>query len=82
MMMAQLVQYIGQADAFTPKQKTDRMNQICDAMQADGYRLVTAIPDIGGEGHNGRYLAVLRSSRRGSKQHPRLPGRPCLRSRL
>ena len=49
-MMAQLVHYIGRSEAFTSHAKTEMMNVICAEMEGDGFRLISAIPDIGSDG--------------------------------
>jgi hypothetical protein len=48
--MTQFVHYVGHAEHFTSKQKTDALNDICNEMATDGLQLVTVIPDVGGDG--------------------------------
>ena len=48
--MTQFVHYVGHAEHFTSRQKTDTMNDICNEMAADGLQLFSVIPDVGGDG--------------------------------
>ena len=48
--MTQFVHYVGHAEHFTSRQKTDTMNEICNEMAADGFQLFSVLPDIGGDG--------------------------------
>ncbi len=48
--MTQFVHYVGHAEHFTSKQKTDALNNICNEMAADNCQIVNVISDLGDDG--------------------------------